>query len=33
VIAAFAEVKSMSAEEVAEQVLKNFQDFFGVNLE
>ncbi|MGD0978229.1 MAG: TatD family hydrolase [Candidatus Bathyarchaeia archaeon] len=33
VIAAFAEVKDMSAEEVAEQILKNFQDFFDVKLE
>jgi TatD DNase family protein len=33
VIAAFAEVKNMSAEEVAEQILKNFQDFFDVKLE
>ncbi|MGA2307958.1 MAG: TatD family hydrolase [Candidatus Bathyarchaeia archaeon] len=33
VIAAFAEVKNMSAEEVAEQILRNFQDFFDVKLE
>jgi TatD DNase family protein len=33
VVAAFAEVKNMSAEEVARQILKNFQDFFGVKLD
>ena len=33
VIAAFAEVKNIGAEEVAGQILKNFQDFFDVKLE
>ena len=33
VIAAFAEIKNMGTEEVAGQVLKNFQDFFDVRLE
>jgi TatD DNase family protein len=33
VVGAFAEVKNVSMEEVAGQVLKNFQDFFGVKLE
>lgn len=33
VIAAFAEVKNMGVEEVAGQILKNFQDFFDVKLE
>ena len=32
VVAAFAEVKNMSAEGVARQILKNFQDFFDVKL-
>jgi TatD DNase family protein len=32
VIAAFAEIKNMSTEEVAEQILENFQDFFGVKV-
>jgi|SRR5271157_77379 len=33
VVQAMAEVKKLSVEEVAGQVLKNFQGFFGVNLE
>jgi TatD DNase family protein len=32
VIRAFAEVKNMGVEEVAEQVLRNFQEFFNVKL-
>jgi TatD DNase family protein len=32
VIRAFAEVKDISVEEVAEQILRNFQDFFDVKL-
>lgn len=33
VIKAFAEVKNIGVEEVAEQILRNFQEFFGVKLE
>jgi TatD DNase family protein len=33
VIRAFAEVKNIGVEEVAEQILRNFQEFFDVNLE
>jgi len=33
VVAAFAEIKNMNAEEVAEQILENFQDFFDVKVE
>jgi len=33
VVQAMAEVKKLSVEEVAGQVLKNFEGFFGVNLE
>lgn len=33
VIRAFAEVKNIGVEEVAEQILRNFQEFFGVKLE
>jgi Tat protein secretion system quality control protein TatD with DNase activity len=30
VIAAFAEIKKISVEEVAEQIFENFKGFFGV---
>jgi len=33
VVDAFAEVKNMNVEEVADQILRNFQDFFGVKLD